>query len=76
MLKYKKVYDLITKTWVTRPYDTDPGRTESNIPGEKKLRAIGMYKGMKTKSFSELSEEDQKLFTEIEEEEENINDEN
>lgn len=64
MLVYKKVFDLITKTWVTLPFETDPSMVETNKPGKEKLKAIGHYKGMKTKSFSELTEEEQKLFTE------------
>lgn len=32
----------------------------------EQLRAIGMVKGMKAKSFSELTEEEKKLFTDIE----------
>jgi hypothetical protein len=71
MLKYRKIYDLITKTWVLEPYDTDPSREESNIPGEAKLKAIGHYKGMKGKSFSDMTPEEQKLFTDTEEEIEN-----
>ena len=43
MIEYKKVFDHITKTWVTRPFDTDPKKTEYSIPGEKKLKAIGTY---------------------------------
>ena len=62
MLIYKKVFDLITKTWVTLPFETDPSRKESNIPGEAKLKAIGHYKGMKSKSFSEMTPEEQALF--------------
>ena len=69
MLKYRKIYDLITKSWVLDPYDTDPSREESNTPGEAKLKAIGHYKGMKGKSFSEMTPEEQKLFTRTEEEE-------
>lgn len=71
MLKYRKIYDLITKTWVLEPYDTDPSREESNIPGEAKLKAIGHYKGMKGKSFSDMTPEEQRLFTDTEEEMEN-----
>lgn len=62
MLKYRKIYDLITESWVLEPYDTDPSREESNIPGEAKLKAIGHYKGMKGKSFSEMTPEEQALF--------------
>ena len=62
MLIYKKVFDLITKTWVTLPFDTDPSRVEYSVPGEAKLKAIGMYKGMKTKSWNELTPEEQALF--------------
>ena len=62
MLKYRKIFDLITKSWVLEPYDTDPSREESNIPGEAKLKAIGHYKGMKGKSFSEMTPEEQALF--------------
>ena len=68
MIEYKKVFDHITKTWVTRPFDTDPKKTEYSIPGEKKLKAIGMYKGMRAKSFSELTPEEQKLFIRDQEE--------
>ena len=67
MLIYKKVFDLITKTWVTLPFETDPSRKESNIPGEAKLKAIGHYKGMKGKSFSEMTPEEQALFLDDEE---------
>lgn len=62
MLIYKKVFDLITKSWVIRPFDTDPSRVEYSVPGEAKLRAIGMYKGMKAKSWNELTPEEQALF--------------
>jgi putative transposase len=47
MLVYKKVFDLITKTWVTLPFETDPSMVETNKPGKEKLKAIGHYKGMK-----------------------------
>ena len=62
MIVIKKVFDLITKRWIELPFETDPSRVEPNIPGEKKLKATGLYKGMKTKSFSEMTEEEQKLF--------------
>ena len=62
MLEYRKVYDYITKSWVWEPYDTDPSREESSIPGEAKLKAIGHYKGMKGKSFSEMTPKEQALF--------------
>ena len=72
MLIYKKVFDLITKSWVTLPFETDPSRVESNIPGEAKLRAIGHYKGMKGKSFSEMTPEEQALFLDDLDNEEDI----
>ena len=62
MLEYKKVYDYITESWVLRPFETDPSRVEYSVPGEAKLRAIGMYKGMKAKSWNELTPEEQALF--------------
>ena len=67
MLKYRKIFDLITKSWVLEPYDTDPSREESNIPGEAKLKAIGHYRGMNGKSFSEMTPEEQALFLDDEE---------
>ena len=73
MLIYKKVYDLITKRYVIRPFETDPSKVESNIPGEAKLRAIGYYKGMKPRSFSELTPEEQKLFIDEDEDGEEDN---
>jgi hypothetical protein len=76
MLKYKKVFDLITKKWVTRPYDTDPSRVEYGIPGEERLKAIGHYKGMKGRSFCEMTPEEQKLFIDTEEENDDESKEN
>ena len=62
MLLYGNVFDFITGSWVLRPFDTDPSRVEYSVPGEAKLRAIGMYKGMKAKSWNELTQEEQALF--------------
>ena len=62
MLEYRKVFDLITKTLVTLPFEIDPSMVETNKPGKEKLKAIGHYKGMKTKSWNELTPEEQALF--------------
>ena len=62
MLIYGNVFDFITGSWVLRPFDTDPDRVEYSVPDEAKLRAIGMYKGMKAKSWNELTPEEQALF--------------
>ena len=64
MLEYRKVYDYITESWVWEPYETDPCRVEYSTPGEAKLKAIGMYKGMKPKSWNELTPEEKALFEE------------
>lgn len=64
MLEYRKVYDYITESWVWEPYETDPCRVEYSTPGEAKLKALGMYKGMKPKSWNELTPEEKALFEE------------
>ena len=59
MLKHRKVYDYITKSWVVRPFETDPSKVEIGTPSTEQLIAIGLVQGStKTKSYSELTEEE------------------
>lgn len=77
MLIYKKVYDYITKSWVERPFETDPSKVEIGTPTTEQLMAIGLVEGStKTKSYSELTDEERKLFTDYYEEEDLDNDDN
>ena len=69
MLKHRKVYDYITKSWVVRPFETDPSKVEIGTPSIEQLKACGLLKGYPVKSFSEMTPEEQKLFIEYEEEE-------
>lgn len=62
MIVMKKVFDLITKRWTELPFETDPRKEESVVLSNEQWEALGLNKGMKTKSFSEMTEEEQKLF--------------
>ena len=69
-MKQNKVKTVIIKgmmTWDEEGKNEIPGEDEWEV-GEpltmEKLKALGLLPGMKTKSFSEMTEEEQKLFTE------------
>ena len=68
MIVYKKVFDKLTGTWVEDPVQTDPDLMETVVLSEAKRDALNRIGGKRSKSFSELTEEEQKLFTEVEEE--------
>ena len=77
MLKHRKIFDYITNSWVDDIYETDPSKVEIGTPTTEQLIAIGLVEGStKTKSFSELTEEERKLFTDYYEEEDLDNDDN
>ena len=52
--------------WARIKTEPDPPGTEYSTLSHEHLKTIGLLKGMKTKAFSELTEEEQKLFTEFE----------
>ena len=69
-MKQNKVKTVISKgmmTWDEEGKNEIPCEDEWEV-GEpltmEKLKALGLLPGMKTKSFSEMTEEEQKLFTE------------
>ena len=63
MLIYRRVFDYITSSWVILPFDTDPKKeAESIYLSDEQLKLTGLYKGYKPKSYSELTEEEKKLF--------------
>lgn len=66
MIVMKKVYDLITNSWVEIPEETDSSKVEHVKLNREKVRAIGLYSGSKLKAFSDMSDDEQKLFGELE----------
>lgn len=68
MVVYKKFFDKLTNTWVEDPVQTDPSLVETVVHTREQKLAMGAYKGMKGKSFSEMTPEEQKLFTDKDEE--------
>jgi len=62
MLIYREVFDKLTGTWVEDPVQTDPSLVETVVHTREQKLAMGAYKGMKGKSFSEMTPEEQKLF--------------
>lgn len=48
--------------WARINNEPDPPGTEYGELSHKQLVALGLIQGMKTKSFSEMTEEEQKLF--------------
>ena len=69
MIVYKKVFDKLTGTRVEDPVQTNPDLMETVVLSEAKRKALNKIGGKRSKSFSELTEEEQKLFTNIVEEE-------
>ena len=63
MIKRKKAKDLLTgkEFWIEE--DTTSTYEICNIPQEK-MKLAGLVKGYKPKNFSDMTEEEQKLFTE------------
>lgn len=63
-MKKIKYFDEKTRTWKTRIEKDDPNIStrETYKLTEAQLKASGMLKGMKYKTFSEMTEEEQKLF--------------
>lgn len=59
-----KYFDEETRIWKTRIEKDDPNIStqETYELTEAQLKASGMLKGMKYKTFSEMTEEEQKLF--------------
>ena len=61
----KKVIIKGMMTWDEEGKNEIPCEDEQEVGAEKKkkkLKALGLLPGMKTKSFSEMTEEEQKLF--------------
>ena len=67
MIVYKKVFDKLTDTWVEDPVQTNQDLMETVVLSEAKRKALNRIGGKRSKSLSELTEEEQKLFTEVEE---------
>ena len=76
MIIYKKVFDKLTGTWVEDPVQTNPELMETVVLSEDKRKALNRAGGKRSKSFSELTEEEQKLFTEVEKNNTDDNSEN
>jgi len=56
----------LTGTWVEDPVQTNPELMETVILSEEKRDALNRVGGKRSKSFSELTKEEQKLFAEKE----------
>lgn len=72
-----KMRDDGSEFWAERKTEPDPPGTEYGYPTHEQLVALGMLRGMKTKEFSDMTEEERKLFTNTENDENsNISEEN
>lgn len=66
MIIYRKIFDKLTGTWVEDPVQTNPELMETVVLSEEKRGALNRIGRKRSKSFSELTKEEQKLFAEKE----------
>lgn len=65
-----KVFDKLTNKWVWIGNDPDIVSSEIHHPSRESLRKAGWYgESLRTKKFSEMTEEEQKLFSYLADEE-------
>jgi len=73
MIIYKKLYNVLTGEWDELPFDENPENEKVVINDPKERLRLGHYKGIKAKSFSELTEEEKELINSIDKEDSNDN---